>query len=161
MNAYHDRSGRLVRDTGGTARARIVAEYPDPARPGTVVTVDEHGAGPAGAWWTHLVERPTNGIGITPELPSGRACAWNLAGLAVQAAAIWWAHAEGNTWTTIAAALGAVLLLGVGLLAYVITVHTPRAIRRHHALLRALADAALDPVGESTGPDDTSTGRAA
>ena len=32
-----------------------------------------------GGWWTYAAPRRTNGIGMTPELPTGRAVAWNAA----------------------------------------------------------------------------------
>jgi hypothetical protein len=82
--------------------------------------------------------RRRNRCGISLEVPKARAWAWNVALIAVEAAAASWAHTVGGlSWTLIGAVLGGVVCFGVALMTYVVRVHTPRAIRRHHALLQA------------------------
>src|SRR3954470_4295788 len=86
--------------------------------------------------------RRKNRIGITDELPRWRMIGWNIVFVAVEASLICWAHfSAGVSWTAIGLGLGGVTVAGVGLTAYVVLVGTPRAIRRHHALLRAHAAA--------------------
>src|SRR3954447_11501418 len=84
-----------------------------------------------GGWWTYAAPRPSNGIGIGLELPRGRAIAWNVAFIAAEATGALIAHiAFGVAWWQLAAGFTAVLVLGVALFVYVITVATPRATRR-------------------------------
>ena len=107
------------------------------------MTVDEHGgvrSGPAGAWWAELTERPTHRLGdvrVSVELPAGRAVAWNLALLAVEAGLAVWAHSQGVSWASLAVGVGVVLAAGVVLVAWFVTVYTPRARRRERARLHA------------------------
>jgi hypothetical protein len=100
---------------GGNLSGRIAAARPDPSRPRHVLTVDDTGvvrSGPAGAWWSNLRPRLTNAAGLTLELPSGRARAWNVAGVLVMAAGVVWAKVStGWPWTSLLA--GVVLVLGV------------------------------------------------
>ena len=59
--------------------------------------------------------------------------------VAVEAGLICWAHfSAGVSWTAIGLGLGGVTVAGVALFAYVALVGTPRAIRRHHALLQGV-----------------------
>jgi hypothetical protein len=134
-----------------------------------------HRAGSAsrtGGWWSYAAPRPSNGIGITPELPRGRAVTWNVALVAVEVIGAVTAHfVFGVGWWQLVASFAAVLVLGGGLLIYGITGATPRALRRHEALLHGhLASSRLRPddggsVGTSatrtTTTNTTSTGRAA
>src|SRR3954465_4315253 len=100
---YYDRTGKYHRPGGGSRH---------------------------GGWWTYAAPRPSNGIGITHELPTGRMIAWNVAFAAAEAIGVMVAHlAFGVAWWQIAAGFVAVLLLGGVLLAYAITVATPRASR--------------------------------
>jgi hypothetical protein len=62
---------------------------------------------------------------------------WNLFLLAVEAAALVFAHCVGVPWSALAAELAGLLLVGVGGLAYVVRVHVPRAHRRFEQHLRA------------------------
>lgn len=82
--------------------------------------------------------RRRNRIGITPELPTWRSRGWNLALLTTEAALVGWGHTvAGLAWTTVALTLTGVAVLGAGLVTYVVLIGTPRAQRRHDALLRA------------------------
>lgn len=86
--------------------------------------------------------RRKNRIGISDELPQWRSIGWNVMFVAVEAALTCWAHfVVGVSWTAIGLGVGGVCVLGVGLVAYVVLVGTPREARRHHALLRAHAAA--------------------
>ena len=139
VSGYYDRGGRL----------RQVRIYPHPDRRENVVTIDEHGgvrSGPSGAWWTELTERPTHRLGdvrASVELPSGRAVAWNLAFLAVEAGLAVWAHSQGVSWGSLALGVGLVIGAGVALVAWFVTVYTPRARRRERARIRAAHEQTL------------------
>ncbi len=111
-------------------------------------------------------------MGISPELPTWRAVAWNVGFVAVEAIGAAAAHvAVGVSWWQLAAGFAAVLAFGGALLAYVVLIGTPRALRRHEALLRAhLANPRPRPVDEpsagtsatrATTTNTTGTGRAA
>jgi hypothetical protein len=126
-----------------TGRARMpVTRY---RRDGRLVTVAGQGR------WSRVrrpatVGLPTarrhNACGISLEVPPARAWTWNAGLVGVQAAAAWWAHTGGGlSWAWIGAVLGVVTCLGVALITYVVRVHTPGALRRHHALLEAQLDA--------------------
>ncbi len=136
------------------------------------MTVDEHGgvrSGPAGAWWAELTERPTHRLGdvrVSVELPAGRAVAWNLALLAVEAGLAVWAHSQGVSWGSLALGVGVVLAAGVVLVAWFVTVYTPRARRRERARLHAAHEQARSrtdrtPVAAPAPRRRASAGRAA
>jgi len=102
-------------------------------------------------WWTHSVPRPSNGVGISPELPSGRAVGWNVAFVAAEVLGSVIVHVTfGVAWWQLGAVFAAVLVIGAALLAYVVLIATPRAQRRHEALLRARLDASQLPAGEAS-----------
>ena len=66
-----------------------------------------------------------------------RAIGWNVAFVGFEGCLIGWAHfVVGVSWSTIEAGLAAVVALGIALITYTVKVHTPRAIRRHQALLQ-------------------------
>jgi hypothetical protein len=145
VSGYYDRTGKYHRP-GSTSRS--------------------------GGWWTYAAPRPSNAIGISPELPTGRAVAWNVMFVAVEVIGAAAAHvAFGVSWWQLAAGLAAVLVLGGALLAYVVLIGTPRALRRRQALLRAhLANPRPRPDDETsagtsatraTTTNTTGTGRAA
>jgi hypothetical protein len=124
------------------------------------------GSGRSGGWWTYGVTRSTNGISITPELPTTRTVGWNVGLIVVEVAASLWAHSLGASWLTILGTLGAVLALGIAGLAYVVLVAVPRSQRRHEALLRTHLTAQPPPEDDARpsvtdDEDGTSTGRAA
>jgi hypothetical protein len=110
VSGYYDRSGRYHRP-GSSSRS--------------------------GGWWTYAAPRPSNGIGIGLEIPSGRACAWNVALLAWGVVGTFVARHLGATWAELALGAAGVVVIGGAVLAYGIGVATPRAARRHRALLRA------------------------
>ena len=99
--------------------------------------------------------RRKNRIGITDELPRWRTIGWNIVFVAVEASLICWAHfSAGVSWTAIGLGLGGVTVAGVALFAYVALVGTPRAIRRHHAQLRAYAAASATSPSRGREPLD-------
>jgi hypothetical protein len=100
------------------------------------------------------------------ELPRGRAIAWNVAFIAAETIGAVVAHiAFGVAWWQLGAGLAAVLLLGVALLVYVVTIATPRANRRHKAQLRAHVSTRQFPAGDPSSAGQSTntshTGRAA
>jgi hypothetical protein len=112
---------------------------------------------------------PSNGIGIAPELATGRAVVWNVVFVAVEVTGAITAHlAFGVAWWQLVGGFAAVLALGGGLLVYGITVATPRALRRHEAMLRVHLTTSQfrsdDPSSADTSTTRTTTsgtGRAA
>ena len=120
QGTYYRRDGRLITATRQRVRSRV-RQLDMVGLPST---------------------RRRNACGITPEVPTPRSWAWNLALIGFEAGIAWWAHtAAGVSWSAIVATLAAVALSGVALMTYVIAVHTPRALRRHDALLQAHAAA--------------------
>jgi len=100
-------------------------------------------------------ERRKNGIGISNELPTWRSIAWNVVFLGFEGCLIIWAHfVVGVAWSTIGAGFAIVIAFGIALITYAVKVHTPRAIRRHHELLRSFqaAAAAHDEVVDRQSP---------
>lgn len=96
--------------------------------------------GPPGAWWSNLKFRPSHRLAdvrMDVELPSGRAVAWNLGFLTFEAGVALWAHAEGVSWGDLALGVGAVLAGGIALVAWFLTVYTPRARARERARISA------------------------
>jgi hypothetical protein len=73
---------------------------------------------------------------------------WNVLLVAVEATALVFAHCVGVPWSTLAAELTGLLLVGVAGPVYVVRVHVPRAHHRFEQRLQAsLADrAALIPA---------------
>jgi hypothetical protein len=120
-------------------------------------------------WWTYAAPRASNGIGIGLELPSGRAVGWNVAFVAAEVLGAVVVHvAFGVAWWQLVASFAGVLVLGGALLAYAVLVATPRALRRHEALLRAhltgprlLAGEAGSAATTTTSTAGDGTGRAA
>jgi hypothetical protein len=74
-----------------------------------------------------------------------RHLAWNLALVGFEGCLIGWAHfIVGVSWAALGTGLAAVLAFGIALITYVVKVHTPRTIRRHHALLQSYQAAATE-----------------
>jgi hypothetical protein len=70
--------------------------------------------------------------------------------VAVEATLVAWAHALGVAWSTLAAELAGLLLLGVAALVYVVRV--PRAVRRYERQLAAALDAHAAETGRQPHP---------
>lgn len=76
-------------------------------------------------WWAYAAPRASNRIGISLELPPGRAVGWNVAFFGAEALGAVAVHVlYGIEWWQLAAAFGTVLAVAVALFAF--AVHTLR-----------------------------------
>jgi hypothetical protein len=145
-----------------TAPVRLAAVLAATARPDRCVLVGSDGLWcadcllPGCTWTTTTANQRGRHDGRSPARPqpprhhdNGGGCdwedgmsrrrvwLWNLFLVAVEGAALVFAHCVGVPWSALAAELAGLLLVGVAGFVYVVRVHVPRAHRRFQKRLKA------------------------